>query len=46
MQDIHSPLQAQLVQWQVQPGDAVAAGDVLVVLEAMKMERGLIFCYP
>ena len=39
MQNIHSPLQAQLVQWQVQPGDAVAAGDVLVILEAMKMEH-------
>ena len=39
MQNIHSPLQAQLVQWQVQPGDAVAAGDLLVILEAMKMEH-------
>lgn len=39
MQNIHSPLQAQLVQWQAQPGDAVAAGDVLVILEAMKMEH-------
>ena len=39
MQKIHSPLQAQLVQWQAQPGDAVAAGDVLVILEAMKMEH-------
>lgn len=39
MQNIHSPLQAQVVQWQVQPGDAVAAGDVLVILEAMKMEH-------
>ncbi len=39
MQNIHSPLQAQVVQWQAQPGDAVAAGDVLVILEAMKMEH-------
>uniref|UniRef100_UPI0037BE34D6 acetyl-CoA carboxylase biotin carboxyl carrier protein subunit n=1 Tax=Limnohabitans sp. TaxID=1907725 RepID=UPI0037BE34D6 len=39
MQDIRSPLQAQLVQWLVASGDAVAAGDVLVILEAMKMEH-------
>ncbi|WP_366522764.1 carboxyl transferase domain-containing protein [uncultured Limnohabitans sp.] len=36
---MHSPLQAQLVQWLVAPGAAVAAGDVLVILEAMKMEH-------
>ena len=28
-----------MVQWQVQPGGAVNAGDVLVILEAMKMEH-------
>lgn len=39
MQNIQSPLQAQVVQWLVAPGEAVAAGDVLVVLEAMKMEH-------
>ncbi len=39
MHNIHSPLQAQLVQWLVAPGAAVAAGDVLVILEAMKMEH-------
>ena len=39
MQAIHSPLQAQVVQWLVAPGQAVAAGDVLVILEAMKMEH-------
>ena len=39
MQKILSPLQAQVVQWQVQPGGVVAAGDVLVILEAMKMEH-------
>jgi acetyl-CoA carboxylase carboxyltransferase component len=39
MQNIQSPLQAQLVQWLVAPGAAVAAGDVLVILEAMKMEH-------
>lgn len=39
MPAIHAPLQAQIVQWQVQPGDAVRAGDLLVILEAMKMEH-------
>ena len=39
MQELHSPLHAQLVQWQVAPGDTVAAGDVLLILEAMKMEH-------
>jgi acetyl-CoA carboxylase carboxyltransferase component len=39
MQNIHSPLQAQLVQWLVAPGTSVALGDVLVILEAMKMEH-------
>ena len=32
-------MQAQLVQWQVNPGDTVRAGDVVVILEAMKMEH-------
>jgi acetyl-CoA carboxylase carboxyltransferase component len=39
MQKIHSPLQAQVVQWLLRPGETVAAGDVLVILEAMKMEH-------
>jgi pyruvate/2-oxoglutarate dehydrogenase complex dihydrolipoamide acyltransferase (E2) component len=39
MQNIQSPLQAQVVQWLVQPGMSLAAGDVLVILEAMKMEH-------
>ena len=39
MFEVRAPLQAQLVQWLVQPGDVVAAGDVLLVLEAMKMEH-------
>ncbi|MEI6759814.1 MAG: carboxyl transferase domain-containing protein [Betaproteobacteria bacterium] len=38
---MRSPLQAQIVQWLVQPGDLVQAGEVLVVLEAMKMEHEL-----
>ena len=38
---IRSPLQAQIVQWLVQPGDLVQAGALLVVLEAMKMEHEL-----
>ena len=39
MQDIRSPLQAQVVQWLVAAGESVATGDVLVILEAMKMEH-------
>lgn len=39
MPAIHSPLQAQIVQWQVQPGDSVQPGDLLLILEAMKMEH-------
>ncbi len=38
-QDIRSPLQATIVQWLLQPGDAYQAGDLLVILEAMKMEH-------
>ena len=36
---IRSPLQATIVQWLVQPGDTFQAGDVVAVLEAMKMEH-------
>ena len=36
---IQSPLQAQIVQWLVSPGETVAAGTVLLILEAMKMEH-------
>jgi acetyl-CoA carboxylase carboxyltransferase component len=39
MTSVRSPLQAQVVQWQVGPGDLVREGDLLVVLEAMKMEH-------
>ncbi len=39
MSELRSPLQAQLVQWQVSPGDTVSQGDVVVILEAMKMEH-------
>ena len=39
MTSIRSPLQAQIVQWLVQPGDTVRAGDVVAILEAMKMEH-------
>jgi acetyl-CoA carboxylase carboxyltransferase component len=41
MSPLRSPLQAQIVQWLVQPGDPVRAGDVLVIVEAMKMEHEL-----
>ena len=41
MIELRSPLQAQIVQWHVQPGDSVAPGALLVILEAMKMEHEL-----
>jgi acetyl-CoA carboxylase carboxyltransferase component len=41
MTEVRAPLQAQIVQWLVQPGDFVQPGDVLVILEAMKMEHEL-----
>ncbi|HVE54454.1 MAG TPA: acetyl-CoA carboxylase biotin carboxyl carrier protein subunit [Ramlibacter sp.] len=39
MTSVRSPLQAQVVQWLVAPGGVVRAGDVVVILEAMKMEH-------
>ncbi|RZJ24995.1 MAG: biotin/lipoyl-binding protein, partial [Haliea sp.] len=39
MSAVHSPLQARIVQWEVMQGDRVQAGDLLVILEAMKMEH-------
>jgi acetyl-CoA carboxylase carboxyltransferase component len=39
MIQVKAPLQALIVQWQVQAGDAIQAGDVVVILEAMKMEH-------
>lgn len=39
MTELRSPLQAQVVQWLVAPGDEVRAGDLVVILEAMKMEH-------
>lgn len=39
MIQLRAPLQAQVVQWVVAPGDEVRAGDVVVILEAMKMEH-------
>src|SRR5215204_2428852 len=41
MTELRAPLQAQIVEWLVAPGDTVRAGDVLVILEAMKMEHEL-----
>ncbi len=41
MNTLRAPLQARIVEWLVTPGDAVRRGDVLVVLEAMKMEHEL-----
>ena len=39
MHQIRSPLQAQIVQWLAAPGAHVRAGDVVLILEAMKMEH-------
>ena len=39
MSDIRSPLQSQIVQWHARAGDTVHAGDLLLVVEAMKMEH-------
>lgn len=39
MLQVHAPLQAQVVQWQVQSGEVFQAVDLLVVLEAVKMEH-------
>ena len=36
---VRAPLQAQIVEWCVGPGAPVRAGDVLLILEAMKMEH-------
>ena len=39
MTELRSPLQAQIVEWLVQPGATVQSGDLLLILEAMKMEH-------
>ncbi|MGI9133251.1 MAG: biotin/lipoyl-containing protein, partial [Rhodoferax sp.] len=39
MKQIRSPLQAQLLQWLVAPAALVRAGDVVAIVEAMKMEH-------
>ena len=39
MLDIRAPLQAHIAQCVVQPGNVVIAGQLLMVLEAMKMEH-------
>ena len=36
---VRAPLQAQIVEWRVAPGDRVRPGAVLLILEAMKMEH-------
>ena len=41
MTDLRSPLQAQIVEWLVRPGASVRAGDVVLIVEAMKMEHEL-----
>jgi len=41
MTELRSPLLAQVVQWLVAAGDVVQAGQVVVILEAMKMEHAV-----
>jgi acetyl-CoA carboxylase carboxyltransferase component len=41
MNALRSPLAAQIVEWKVAPGDEVGVGDLLIVLESMKMEHEL-----
>jgi acetyl/propionyl-CoA carboxylase alpha subunit len=37
--DLRAPMAGKIIQVLVQPGDTVAAGDPLLILEAMKMEQ-------
>lgn len=39
--DVRAPMTGKVVQVRVRPGDSVNAGDVVVILEAMKMEYRL-----
>ena len=39
--DVLAPLTGSLVRWHRQPGEQVAAGDVIATLEAMKMETAV-----
>lgn len=39
MEPLRAPLQAQVVQWLVEPGAVAREGEVVLVLEAMKMEH-------
>jgi acetyl-CoA carboxylase carboxyltransferase component len=41
-----SPLQGQLVQWLVAPGDDVAAGQAVAIIESMKMEHDICATAP
>ena len=41
MTALRAPLQAQVVQWLVEPGAVAREGEVVLVLEAMKMEHEL-----
>jgi len=41
LQDIHAPMAGTVVEVLLAPGQTVRAGDVLVVIEAMKMEHEL-----
>ena len=36
-----APMPGMVVRYEKQPGDAVAEGDTIVILEAMKMENAI-----
>lgn len=40
--NLQAPMAGKIIQILVQPGDAVKAGDVLLILEAMKMEQQIL----
>ena len=41
MTELRAPLRAQIVEWQVRPGDVVRTGEIVLIVEAMKMEHEL-----
>lgn len=40
--NLQAPMAGKIIQILVEPGDAVKAGDVLLILEAMKMEQQIL----
>ena len=38
---IHAPMPGMIIRYEVKEGEAVGEGDVLLILEAMKMENSI-----